>query len=177
MLKISDILTEEHKNILKFIDALLKKCDQIENGKSVDKDFFTQAISFIRNYADKFHHAKEEELLFKEMNKCADDGCLHCNPVEQMIFEHDEGRNFVKEMEKGVETNDKKKVVENARGYAGLLQQHIFKEDNILYPMAESVFTDNVKKKMIKEFIEIENKRKKDKDKYEKFVRELRDRY
>ncbi len=173
MSKISDILTEEHKNILRFIDTLLKECDQIENGKSVDKEFFKNAIDFIRNYADKFHHAKEEELLFKEMNKCADDGCLHCNPVEQMIFEHDEGRNFVKEMEKGVESNDKKRVVENARGYSGLLQQHIFKEDNILYPMAESALTDDVKKKMIKEFIEIENKRKKDKEKYEKFVRGL----
>lgn len=54
-----------------------------------------------------------------------------------MLFEHDQGREFVRGLEAAVRAGDKTKVVENALGYAGLLRDHIYKEDNILYPMAE----------------------------------------
>jgi hemerythrin-like domain-containing protein len=173
MSKISDILMDEHKNILKVIDFLLIECDNVEQGKDIDKDFFKKTIDFIRNYADKFHHAKEEDLLFKEM--CSDNVSekLHCNPIEQMLHEHDLGRDFVRGIEEGVEEGNKEKVLENARGYAQLLQEHIFKEDNILYPMAEEAFSEDIKEKMIKKFLEIENEKKNDKNKYESFAREL----
>ena len=162
MSQISDMLIKEHKNILKVVDVLLKECDKIEGGNSIDKEFFRQVINFIRNYADKFHHAKEEDLMFKELCNNETNEKLHCNPVEQMLHEHDLGRNFVKEMEKGIEENDKDRIVDNGKGYAHLLQEHIFKEDNILYPMSEEAFSESVKKKMIKRFLEIEEERKDD---------------
>ena len=90
------ILSDEHQNILKVINALIKECSDLESEKELDKAFFKRAIDFIRNYADKFHHAKEEEILFKEL--CKETAELHCNPVEQMLYEHELGRGFVKEM-------------------------------------------------------------------------------
>ena len=97
---------DEHKYILKVADALEKECNEIKSGKIVDEDFFRKVIDFIRNYADKFHHAKEEDILFKEFCKAAEKGEVHCNPTEQMLYEHDAGRGFVKAMEEGVERND-----------------------------------------------------------------------
>lgn len=59
--KITKILSDEHKNILRLTKLIEKEC---ESGENINKDFFIKAIYFIRNYADKFHHAKEEDILF-----------------------------------------------------------------------------------------------------------------
>lgn len=158
MKKPTEILSDEHKNILKVIEALSLECRIIESGKKLDEKFFMETIDFIRNYADKFHHAKEEDILFKEL--CKDTVQMRCNPVEQMIHEHDLGRNFVTNMIKGLEENDKLKVIQNAKGYVELLREHIYKEDNILYPMADESLSQNVQKLMYNKFQKIEKENK-----------------
>ena len=166
----NDMLLKEHENILKFIDFLLEKCEVMEKKKEIDRDFFERAIDFIRNYADKFHHAKEEDLLFKEL--CKDTVEMHCNPVEQMLYEHNLGRDFVKGIEDGLKKSDINKVIKNSKGYADLLKEHIYKEDNILYPMAEQSLSKTIKTKMLKEFERIE--KSKNKDKALAFLKSLR---
>ena len=156
-MKPTQILSDEHKNILKVIEALNREIDAIESGKNIDKAFFEKVIDFIRNYADKFHHAKEEDILFKEFCKKAEE--MHCNPVEQMLHEHDLGREFVKGMEKGLNENNKQKIINNAKGYIQLLNEHIFKEDNILYPMADKALNDNIQKSVLSKFKQAEIKR------------------
>ena len=156
------VLSDEHKNILKFIELLQEKVS-VWNKEQVRK-----AIEFIREYTDKFHHAKEEAILFKEFYKSEN---LHCNPVEQMLFEHDEGRKFVKAMEEANEKGDKSKIEENARNYALLLQEHINKEDMVLYPMAEEAIKD--KKKMLKAFEKTDKEKEKTRDKCLKILKEL----
>jgi hemerythrin-like domain-containing protein len=171
----SKILSEEHQNILKIIEILENESDAIENGKELDKDFFEKIIDFIRNYADKFHHAKEEDILFKEFNKALEKNpkSAHCNPTEQMLIEHDEGRNFIKGMETRLNENDKIRVIRNARAYADLLKQHISKEDDILYPMTDEALDNKTKKEILKKFKDIEEERKKDKDKYLNMIMEF----
>ena len=156
-MKPTKILSEEHKNIIKIIGALNKECDSLESGKPLDKEFFIKAVDFIKNYADKFHHAKEEDILFKEFNKSQS----HCNPTEQMLYEHDLGRNFVKGMEQASKENNKKKLMENARGYSQLLQEHIYKEDNILYPMADEALNEKTQKSMLEKFKKLEKNKEK----------------
>jgi hemerythrin-like domain-containing protein len=143
-------LSDEHQNILKVIGALVQECDAIDGGKEVDREFFSKAVDFIRNYADKFHHAKEEDILFKELDRPGVE--MHCDPRQQMLHEHDLGRSFVKGIENGVSQAKKEQVVENARGYARLLQEHIYKEDNILYPMAENALGEERSEEMAGHF-------------------------
>ncbi len=143
MANITKILSEEHQNILKVIDVVLEECEQLENGKEIDSSFFKDVIYFIKNYADGFHHAKEENILFKTMLN--DPENMHCNPIPVMLHEHDEGRNYVKGMEDALLNNDVNKLIENASGYGYLMQEHIYKEDNILYPMAEEGLNDGQK--------------------------------
>ena len=142
------VLSNEHKNIIKVVNALNNECSAIEDGKAVDKAFFEKAIDFIRNYADKFHHAKEEDILFKEL---------------------------CKGLEEGLQKSDKEKILENARGYAQLLQDHIYKEDNILYPMADQALNGKVQKEMLERFKQAEKKRfgKGIKEKYLAIAKEL----
>ena len=171
IMKPTDILSDEHKKILKVADALNKECLLIDKGKNIDKNFFEKAIDFIRNYADKFHHAKEEDILFVELNK---PGVMeHCNPVSQMLYEHDIGRGFVKGVIEALNKSDRKKIVENARGYVQLIQEHIWKEDNILYPMANEGLISKMQELILKKFKEAENKKLKDKARYLELAEEF----
>ncbi len=136
-------LTEEHKLIKRIIDVLEIAIKNLEKKKQVNPHLFEQATDFIRNFADKFHHAKEEEILFKEMVK---KGMPEKDsPIEAMLIEHEQGRGFVRGI---VMANGKFKrgskeavneVINNARGYIELLREHIDKEENILYPLAERI--------------------------------------
>ncbi len=146
MKNITNVLSDEHQNILKVIESILATCHGIESGEEVDSEYFEKAISFIKNYADTYHHAKEEDILFKAMLENANG--MHCNPIPVMLYEHDEGRKFVKGMEEGLANNNIEQVIENARGYCYLLKDHIYKEDNILYPMAEEALNEEQKNKV-----------------------------
>lgn len=169
--EMSIILMEEHKNILKVIDKINEECDKISKGKEVNEKFFLDAIDFIKNYADKLHHAKEEDLLFKEF--CKSSTNLHCNPVDQMLYEHESGRNFIKGLEEGLKEKNKKKVIQNALGYCELLKEHIYKEDNVLYPLSEQSLDKKIKDNLSKKFKDIDKTNKSKIDKYKKFVKEL----
>lgn len=140
MEKQTQVLSGEHKIILKVISALKEECARLNLSKKIDKEFFEKTIDFIRNYADKFHHAKEEDILFVEF--CKNAHKAHCNPVDQMLYEHKQGREYVKNMETAVLNGNIDDLVKNASGYAELLEEHIFKEDTILYPMMDEVFDE-----------------------------------
>lgn len=153
-MKATEILSNEHQHILQVIELITKKCDELESGQDLDKVFFEMMIDFIRNYADKFHHAKEEDILFVEMQKNQD--AMHCNPIEQMLYEHNLGRGFVARAEDGLKTNNKSKILENMRGYTALLRDHIFKEDNILYPMINETLDEESQKLILEKFEQVD---------------------
>lgn len=136
MKNLARILMDEHRYILLVAKAIQRECEQLQTGKEVDVEFFEKAIDFIRNYADKFHHAKEEHIFFQEMDRSLDE--IHCDPREHINYEHDVGRKFVAGLEKALKECNKKEVLKNARGYAELIEEHIFEENTVLYPMVET---------------------------------------
>ena len=156
----SERLVEEHKLIKRMLSVVSKAADKLESGNEVDPEIFLQAVDFIRNFADRFHHAKEEDILFKLMG---DRGFpVDGGPVGVMLIEHDQGRNFTKGIEDGVkrwqagEDSAKPDVINNARNYAQLLTNHIHKEDHILYPMGDKAFTDADHQFLAKEYDRVE---------------------
>ncbi len=190
-------LVDEHKLIKKMISVLENAVKRFKENNDLDILIFEKAIDFIPNYADKFHHAKEEDILFKEMlnkNMPKEDG-----PIQAMLIEHEQGRDFVKGMKKSIDELNKSKdnkkkeeknrkdedkikqdeikqnLIKNAKGYIELLKEHIDKEDNILYPLAEKIFNDDEKQKQLTAFDKA-NKNKGGKntvEKYEKIVKDL----
>ncbi|OGY47438.1 MAG: hypothetical protein A3J65_04115 [Candidatus Buchananbacteria bacterium RIFCSPHIGHO2_02_FULL_45_11b] len=153
MATISDILSAEHFDILKVIEALEKETAKLAESRKINHDFFQKALDFIKNYADGFHHAKEEEILFREF--CKNEAQMHCNPIEQMLAEHDLGRKYVKQLAAGLADNRADEIMAGARGYADLLKEHIFKEDNILYPMAEEGLSAEIKAEILNQFSQL----------------------
>ncbi len=170
-------LVDEHRNILKGIDLLEKAADKLDGGEEIPSDFFSKVVDFIRNYADKYHHAKEENILFVRMEKAGfprEEG-----PVGVMLAEHDQGRDYVSNLENankryaGGDKSAVSEIVENARGYIHLLRQHINKENNILYPMAENALSQTDIESMQHEFEKVEQGKSGVEQKYIAMLKEL----
>lgn len=146
---ITKALVEEHRLILRMIALLEKNAPVTAEGKYLNWQFYVDGLDFIRQYADRFHHAKEEDVLF---NALVDNGMpKEHSPVAAMLMEHDQGRSFVRAMEAAVQeaqagrTDAYQTIADNALGYAALLRDHISKEDDILYPLAERVIPETMR--------------------------------
>jgi len=146
---ISSTLVGEHRLILRMIALLEKNAPQTAQGNYLNWQFYLDGIDFIRQYADRFHHAKEEDVLFKAL---IDNGMpREHSPVAAMLMEHDQGRSFVRALESAVHgaqagrTDTCQAIADNALGYAALLREHISKEDDILYPLAERVIPETMR--------------------------------
>lgn len=146
---ITQTLVDEHRLILRMIALLEKNAPLTAAGSYLNWQFYVDGIDFIRQYADHFHHAKEEDVLFKAL---VDNGMPKDNsPVAAMLMEHDQGRAFVRAMGSAVHevqagrTDNYQAIADNALGYAALLRDHISKEDDILYPLAERVIPETMR--------------------------------
>lgn len=149
-----ELLVEEHKNILLFIDIARAECEKLISGEEVDIKLFREFIEFGRNYADKLHHGKEEQILFKVMldelgpvaNKLIKNG---------MYVEHDLGRLYLAELEEALNKYEKENslgykldIIGNILGYGALLRRHIEKEDSVVYTYAERELSELLLKKI-----------------------------
>ena len=151
-----EILKEEHQVILGVIQVIDAIVSKIRKGEKIDNNDLRDIVDFIKTFADRCHHRKEEDLLFKYM---IDAGVpKEGGPIEVMLSEHEMGRRFVKIMEDSLnrQSVDYSKFVEGASGYSGLLNEHIYKEDNILYRMAEMHIDDESMKRLLEEFERVE---------------------
>lgn len=135
-------MMNEHQLILKVLASLDKMVEVLKTGPSkVPREHIGKFVFFFKNFADKWHHGKEEERLFKRM---VDYGFPRdYGPIGVMLAEHDSGREKVRIMaEIGDGSGDLRQEEINQLIYAAsefiqLLFFHIHKEDNVLYPMAE----------------------------------------
>lgn len=137
-----------------------KICDMLDRGERVNPAHLDQAIMFIREFADRCHHTKEEKHLFPAMESVGvpRDG----GPIGVMLSEHDEGRQFVRGMAsasagyRNGNTNAAAGFTGNARSFIALLSEHILKEDNILFMMADTHLTPEKQAELASEFDRVE---------------------
>jgi hemerythrin-like domain-containing protein len=150
---ITQALVNEHMLILRMIAMLERNAPRTADGTYINWQFYLDGVDFIRNYADRFHHAKEEDVLFEALVK---NGMPRDNsPVAAMLMEHDQGRVYVRSLETAAlaalagMAGQEGVIAQNALAYAELLRGHIAKEDEILYPLAERVIPDTMRDAII----------------------------
>lgn len=136
-----ETLMTEHRTIEKVIDALLAFAGELRRRGATEREELARFVGFLRHFADRLHHGKEEDILFAAM---ADHGFpTEGGPIAVMLAEHVRGRALIQIMAQAVEgaapwtDSDRARIAEAAGGYGALLRAHIHKEDAILYPMAE----------------------------------------
>ena len=161
-------LENDHRYILRLIDVMEKMVLTI----STNLKHIELVVGLIRNYADGFHHAKEENLLFPTLVQKGFSN--EQGPVAVMLHDHTEGRRFVKGMSDEIENiknGDASSLTilyEYMQDYIDLLRIHIRKENNVLFPLADKVLSPKEQEELIQSFSAVENK-----GQLERYIREI----
>jgi len=140
-MKPTEILKEEHRYIERMLTIMERAASRVEQGERIAPEVFRDAIHFIRTFADGCHHQKEETLLFPALVRIG--FSAESGPVGVMLNEHDLGRIEIKGMHDALEKyaasepDAEKDLVTHAENFVVLLRNHIMKEDNILFAMAD----------------------------------------
>ncbi len=151
-------LENDHVHILRLIEVM----ERITESKNPNAEHLDLIVKIIREFADGLHHAKEEQLLFPLMVQKGFSN--ETGPVAVMLHDHVEGRNFVKVLADNIsrykqgESSALKAIYTNMQGYADLLKNHIAKENNVLFRMADKVFSTAEQESLLLDFTKVENK-------------------
>jgi hemerythrin-like domain-containing protein len=169
----------EHRLIEKMLRLIAGEIARIEKGKPIDVLFIDAAVDFIRIYADRTHHGKEEEILFRDLGRrglSAQDA----RQMEELVRDHALARKKVEALVEARgrfaagETGAAPPILDNLRWLVDFYPGHIAREDKDFFPRTEKYFTDKELSRMLEEFNELD--RKMIHEKYENLVKALQGR-
>ncbi|MEJ2111943.1 MAG: hemerythrin domain-containing protein [Acidobacteriota bacterium] len=182
-MKATDELRKEHEGILLMLHILEAVSKKIQLGDRTDPDDLDNIVEFLSVFADKCHHGKEEDFLFPalEASGIPKEG----GPIGVMLEEHKIGRGLIAKLKASVnmcrsgEGKAPAEFTSTAGEYIELLRQHINKENNILFPMADRVLDASKDNNLFASFEKLE-KDQIGEGKHEEFhalLKKLRDKY
>jgi len=153
-------LIHEHKAIKVMLGIMSKIAENITTNNGYDLNDVEKIVDFLKTFADKCHHGKEETALFPALVMA---GMSKENgPIGVMLHEHAIGRDYIKELNNAVEncknsnTCSGELIAISLNKYVNLLHNHIQKEENILFPMANKVLNEQKQKEIFEQFETIE---------------------
>ncbi len=152
-------LMAEHELIERGLSLLEDAIIKIEDGQSLPDGFAEWVVRFFQQFADQCHHAKEEDVFFPALKER---GILEKGgPIGVMLYEHALGRDCVSRMREASQAKpfDSHKFADAAKQYVPLLHEHIFKENNVLFRVAEQVMTVADDADVTIKFLQVEQKR------------------
>jgi hemerythrin-like domain-containing protein len=156
----TDILRHEHQIILLVLDGVEREAERIRETGAVQADTVAEMVDFFQSFADRCHHQKEERLLFVRMRERGMPAGR--GPIASMLHEHDQGRALVSAIAQALlqaEAGDPQAIAsvhENLQAYVLFLRAHIDKEDNVLFPVADQLFTPQDQEMLVAAFDQVE---------------------
>jgi hemerythrin-like domain-containing protein len=177
-MKSIELMMDEHKYIKRMLVVTRKACIKVLNNEELDYNEFYKIIDFVKKFADKHHHGKEEDFLFNRMEEQL--GELGYKLIRNgMLVEHDLGRLYIRQLEEALEKvingqqEAKLDLIANAISYTDLLNRHIDKEDTVIYSFAERKLSKNILEAVEIECMNYENKNIKVREKYIALVEDM----
>jgi hemerythrin-like domain-containing protein len=156
MKAVSQNLISEHKTILVGLNVIEKMSERARKEEEIDYKDIEEIIEFLKVFADKCHHGKEEDFLFPALEKA---GVRNQNgPIGVMLAQHKQGRELIRQMQESVVNKiiNKNAFSSAASSYVNLLRNHIEKEDTILFPMSEKMLSSTIQKELLDNFENLE---------------------
>jgi len=146
----------EHRLIERMIDVMKEELILIEREKKVDPGFIEVVVDFIRTYADRCHHGKEEDILFRDLGgkKLKDE---HRRSIEELVEEHRWGRKMTARL---VEANTRyvqgnkeaiSAITDCIKSLIEFYPRHIEKEDKRFFIPCMEYFSEAEREAMLKE--------------------------
>jgi len=90
-------LMEEHRVIEKLMPQIRQAVEAARREGTIDLRFVRLALDFVRIYADRCHHGKEEDILFKALDSKPMKP-EHRKIMDELVEEHKVGRQKVREL-------------------------------------------------------------------------------
>jgi hemerythrin-like domain-containing protein len=172
----SGVLMIEHRLIERIIPVILKKTGDSAAGRPVEADFVETAVDVFKTYADRTHHGKEEDILFKALEKKELSPELS-HIMNELINEHVYARKTVANLVdanaryRAADKNALHYINENLKILAKFYPGHIEKEDRVFFPETMKYFTDDELDAMLAEFRDFDSKMIH--EKYQKVIESL----
>jgi hemerythrin-like domain-containing protein len=157
------LLMIEHRLIERMIHQIQRALKQIDSTNEVNPLFIDTAVDFIRMYADRTHHGKEEDILFRDLQikeLSNDDRRVMNELVEEHVF----GRQITKKLTKAnsrFRSGDKlalTDIVDHLQLLVDLYPKHIEKEDSVFFPASMAYFSEQEDQAMLDEFLDFDQK-------------------
>jgi hemerythrin-like domain-containing protein len=159
-------LVDEHVLIKRWIALIPGVINNLDLESDAGRQVILDGIDLIRSYADRYHHAKEEDILFKYFDQDSE-------ILNVMYEDHTTGRGHVKAMLEALDHRDRQTLSEHLLAYRELLTGHIQKEDEILFPWMDRNLSPAQVDELIARFNEVDQKMGFSPDKYLKFIERL----
>lgn len=150
-------LRKDHDLIEKVIKAMESTIQLLNDGKQIPESILLPVIDFSKNFTDVCHHSKEEKSLFPALEQAGMP--TNMGPIAMMLIDHQRSRELGKEMENSAKTylssGDSTKLINDMQQYVEHITEHLWKENNRLFMMAEARL-QYVSKKINQELNDIE---------------------
>ena len=162
MLTIGPLMIE-HRLIEKGIEVLRQEAERIAQGGEVDPLIIDILVDFIRTYADRTHHGKEEDILFLDLAQ-KDLSAEDRRVMQELVDEHAFARKTVAELVEAKErclSGDKRAIsraVEKMASLARFYPDHIKKEDKVFFPASLKYFSREEQDAMLEEMREFDRR-------------------
>ena len=150
-------LRRDHELIEKVIKSMEATVQLLSDGKQIPEFILLPVIDFTKNFTDVCHHSKEEKSLFPALEQAG----LPTNmgPIAMMLMDHERSREIGTAMEQSAKeylsSGDSTKLISDMHQYVEHITEHLWKENNKLFMMAEARL-QYVSEKVDKELNEIE---------------------
>ena len=156
-----EMLEAEHRVIQKMVAAMSVLAERLDGGKDLDVPLLENIVEFLRTFADRCHHGKEEALLFPALERrgVPAHGC----PIGGLIMEHQKGRVMVGELADAIrgyaagESPARENLVKSLRALVAFYPSHIWKEDYLLFPLAGRLLALEDQQALAGKFEEVEH--------------------
>lgn len=159
-------LVDEHVTIKRWIALIPAVVENLDLATEEGRQLIADGIDMIRFYADRYHHAKEEDILFKYFDDNSE--------ILQVMYEdHSTARGHVKAMLEALERSDRATLGQHLLAYRELLTEHIKKEDEILFPWMDRNLSAGQVDELYAKFNAVDQQMGFAPDKYEAFVQKL----
>ena len=133
-------LRRDHELIEKVVKAMESTIQLLTDGKQIPESILLPVIDFSKNFTDVCHHSKEEKSLFPALEKAGMP--TNMGPIAMMLIDHQRSREIGTEMENSAKdylaSGNSTKLISDMQQYVGHITEHLWKENNKLFMMAEA---------------------------------------
>ncbi|MFA5183441.1 MAG: hemerythrin domain-containing protein [Syntrophales bacterium] len=153
----TEVLKHEHQVILTVMEAAEQTIRAIIPSGRITSDNVEKIIDFCQVFIESCHNAKEEEYLLPKIRERGEVG--NVGQIKTIFEEHAEGRRLMQLVAKSLPQAKAcafpsfvANVTSNLKAYVQLLRTHIDKENSVLFPLADRLFTAEDQKAILKSF-------------------------